>query len=368
MNHISTTIKGTALAVAFASTALAGSAIAADKSVKIYNWSDYIAEDTIPNFQTQTSVKVTYDVFDSNEVLEAKVLSGQSGYDIVVPTSDYLARHIKAGAYQKLDKSKIPNWKNLDTELLRNLENYDPSNEYGVPYQWGTTGIGYNVAKVEEVLGKDAPTDSWDLIFDPKYSSKLKSCGIAILDSGSEVLPVVLQYLKLDPNSKNKADYKKAQELMVGIRDNVTYFHSSRYISDLANGDICVAIGWSGDVFQAAARAEEAENGVEVGYSIPKEGTAMWADMMAIPKDAKNVEEAHQWINYVLDAKVGADITNYVWYGSPNEAAKQFIDPEILEHPGIYPPEGTNLFTFEVLPQKIERVMSRTWTAIKTGQ
>lgn len=367
MKVITNTLKGAALATAVAGTLSATSAFAAEKTVKIYNWSDYIAEDTIPKFQESTSIKVSYDVFDSNEVLEAKVLSGQSGYDIVVPTSDYLARHIKAGAYQKLDKSKIPNWKNLDPELMKNLENYDPSNEYGVPYQWGTTGIGYNVAKVTEVLGEDAPVDSWDLLFDPKYTAKLKSCGIAILDSGSEVLPLALQYLGLDPNSKKAGDYKKAQELMLKIRDDVTYFHSSRYISDLANGDICVAIGWSGDVFQAAARAEEAENGVEVGYSIPKEGTAMWADMMAIPKDSNNVEEAHAWINYVLEPKPGADITNYVWYGSPNLASKEFIDPEILEHPGIYPPAGTKLFTFEVLPQKIERVMNRTWTAIKTG-
>jgi putrescine transport system substrate-binding protein len=367
MKYLNHTLKGAVLATAVAGALASAPAISAEKTVKIYNWSDYIAEDTIPKFQESTSIKVSYDVFDSNEVLEAKVLSGQSGYDIVVPTSDYLARHIKAQAYQKLDKSKIPNLKNLDPDLMKNLENYDPGNEYGIPYQWGTTGIGYNVSKVTEVLGEDAPTDSWDLIFDPKYSSKLKSCGIAILDSGSEVLPLALQYLGLDPNSKKPADYKKAQELMSNIRDNITYFHSSRYISDLANGDICVAIGWSGDVFQAAARAEEAENGVEIGYSIPKEGTAMWADMMAIPRDAKNVEEAHQWINYVLDPKVGADITNYVWYGSPNLASKAFIDPEILEHPGIYPPAGTKLFTFEVLPQKVERILGRTWTAIKTG-
>lgn len=361
MKTIAKSLMGAAIAVS-----VSGAAIADE--VRIYNWSDYIAEDTIDNFTKETGIKVTYDVFDSNEVLEAKVLSGQSGYDVVVPTSDYLARHIKAGAYQKLDKSKIPNWNNLDKDLLNALENYDPGNEYGVPYQWGTTGIGYNVAKVEAILGEDAPTDSWDLIFDPKYSSKLKECGISVLDSAGEVLPLVLHYLGLDPNSKSRGDYDKAEEKMLSIRDNIRYFHSSRYISDLANGDICVAIGWSGDVFQAAARAEEAENGVEIAYYIPKEGTAMWSDMMAIPKDAKNVEEAHKWINFILDPKVGADLTNYVWYGSPNKAAKQHIDEEILSDPGIFPPEGTKLFTFEVLPNKVNRIMTRTWTSIKSGK
>ncbi|WP_020410895.1 polyamine ABC transporter substrate-binding protein [Hahella ganghwensis] len=340
------------------------------REVRVYNWSDYIAEDTLANFEKETGIKVVYDVFDSNEVLEAKVLSGQSGYDVVVPTSDYMARHIKAGAYQKLDKSKLPNWKNLDQDLLKSLNNYDDGNQHGVPYQWGTTGVGYNVAKVQEALGEDAESliGSWDMVFKPENLKKLNSCGVAILDSASEVLPLVLQYLGLDPNSLKASDYDKAEELMLSIRPYVTYFHSSRYISDLANGDICVAIGWSGDVFQAAARAEEAENGVEVAYFIPKEGTAMWSDMMNIPKDAKNVEEAHIFINYILDPKVSANITNYVWYGSPNKAAREFIDEEILADPGIFPPEGTELFTFAVLPNKIERLMSRTWTKIKSGQ
>lgn len=353
------------LGVAIA-TAVASASIADDRVVRVYNWSDYIAEDTLEKFEAETGIKVTYDVFDSNEVLEAKVLSGQSGYDVVVPTSDYLARHIKAGAYQKLDKSKIPNWDNLDKELLDRLQNYDPNNEYGVPYQWGTTGIGYNVALVEEILGEDAPTNSWDLFFKPEYVSKLSQCGVAVLDSAGEVLPLALSYLGLNPNSTDTKDYDAAGDLMKEIKPSVTYFHSSRYISDLANGDICLAIGWSGDVFQAMWRAEEAENDVEVAYYIPKEGTAMWSDMMAIPKDAPNADEAHEFINFILDAQIGADITNYVWYGSPNEAAKEFIDPEILDDPGVFPVEGTNLFTFEVLPQKTTRYMTRVWTSVKS--
>jgi putrescine transport system substrate-binding protein len=355
-------LVGVVLATTFASASIAD-----DRVVRVYNWSDYIAEDTLEKFEEATGIQVTYDVFDSNEVLEAKVLSGQSGYDVVVPTSDYLARHIIAGAYQKLDKSKIPNWKNLDTELLASLENYDAGNEYGAPYQWGTTGIGYNVAKIEEIFGEDAPTDSWDLVFKPEYISQLAQCGVAILDSAGEVLPLALSYLGLDPNSKNTKDYDAAGELMSAIKPSVTYFHSSRYISDLANGDICLAIGWSGDIFQAMWRAEEAENDVEIAYYIPTEGTAMWSDMMAIPKDAKNVEEAHEFINFILDAQIGADITNYVWYGSPNTAAREFIDPEILEDPGVFPLEGTKLYTFEVLPQKVNRYMNRTWTSIKSN-
>jgi putrescine transport system substrate-binding protein len=347
---------------------VAVSALAEDRVVRVYNWSDYIADDTIEKFEAQTGIRVTYDVFDSNEVLEAKVLSGQSGYDVVVPTSDYLARHIMAGAYQKLDKSQIPNWKNLDKNLLETLSTYDPGNEYGVPYQWGTTGIGYNINKVEEILGEDAPTNSWDLLLDPKYASQLGQCGIALLDSAGEVLPLVLHYLGLDPNSTNTKDYEAAAAKMAEIRPYITYFHSSRYISDLANGDICLTVGYSGDVFQAMARAEEAENGVEIGYYIPSEGTALWSDMLAIPKDSKNVAEAHEFINFILDAQIGADITNYVWYGSPNMASREFIDAEILEDPGVYPPDGTELFSFKVLPNKVKRVMTRTWTSIKTGK
>jgi len=357
------TLTGFALTILISSPTLA-----ADKTVRIYNWSDYIAEDTVDKFQKATGIKVTYDVYDSNETLEAKVLSGQSGYDVVVPTSDFLARQVEAGAYQTLDKARIPNWQNLDQKLLKKLRSYDPDNAHGVPYQWGTTGIGYNVAKVAAILGEDAPTDSWDLVFKPENISKLSACGVAMLDAAGEVLPLVMNYLKLDPNSLSPADYKQAEAMLLGIREHITYFHSSRYITDLANGDICVAIGWSGDIFQAAARAEEAGNDVEVAYVIPKEGTAVWSDMMAIPKDARNVDEAYAWINFVLEPQIGADITNYVWYGSPNKAAEEFIDPEILADPGIYPPEGTELFTLKVLPNSVERVVTRTWTTVKSGK
>jgi putrescine transport system substrate-binding protein len=350
-------------------TAITGSVLAADDTVNVYNWSDYIAEDTIDKFQKSTGISVTYDVYDSNDILEAKVLTGQSGYDVVVPTSNFLERHIKAGAYQKLDKSKIPNLQYLDPTLMKNLEVYDPGNTYGVAYQWGTNGIGYNVAKITALLGTEAPINSWDLVFKPEYAEKLKACGgISFLDSASEIMPLALNYLGLNPSSTNKDDYKKAEALMLSVRSSITYFHSSRYIADLANGDICVAVGYSGDIFQAAARAEEAKAGVEISYYIPKEGTIVWADMMAIPVDAKHVNAAHAWINFMLDPQIGADITNYVWYGSPNIASKAFIDKEILAHPGIYPPEGTKLFTNTPLPENIERLRTRTFTTIKTGK
>ncbi|GAA5316364.1 MAG: putrescine-binding protein SpuD [Candidatus Pelagadaptatus aseana] len=341
---------------------------AADRVVHVYNWSDYIAEDTLEKFTAQTGIEVVYDVFDSNEILEAKLLAGQSGYDVVVPTSDFLARHIQAGIYQPLDKSKLPNWQNLDTDLLNTLSTHDAGNAYGVPYQWGTTGLGYNVAKVKEILGDDAPTDSWSLLFDPSYASKLAECGITVLDSANEVLPFALNYLGLDPNSKNTKDYKQAEALLLAIRPHINYFHSSQYIGDLANGDVCLSMGWSGDIFQAMTRAEEADNGIEIAYTIPKEGAGMWADMMAIPKDAPNLDAAYEFINFVLDAQIGADITNYVWYGSPNKAARAFIDDEILSDPAIYPPEGAKLFSLEMMPMKITRTMTRTWSKVKSGR
>ncbi len=363
MKHLLKVLTATLLAFSVENLTYAG-----DQVVKIYNWSDYISDSTIDNFKTLTGIRVIYDVYDSNEILEAKLLSGQSGYDIVVPTSDFLARQIRAGAYQKLDRSKIPNWKNLDPALLKTLDNYDPGSEYSVPYQWGTSGIAYNQGKVKAILGTDAPVDSYDLVFNPKYTKKLASCGISVLDSANEILPLVLNYMGLNPNSTNPEDYVKARALLSKVRGDITYFHSSRYITDLANGDLCVAIGWSGDAFQAKARAEEANNGQVIKYSIPKEGTAVWADMMAIPKDAKNVDAAHAWINYILDPKVGADITNLIWYSSPNKASLPYIHEEIRNNPGIFPSKETKLFTFAVLPNRIVRIMNREWSLLKAGR
>ncbi|MGZ9899191.1 polyamine ABC transporter substrate-binding protein [Shewanella gaetbuli] len=349
----------------FASTSLH-----AQEVVKMYNWSDYIAEDTLANFEKETGIRVIYDVFDSNEVLEAKLLSGRSGYDIVVPSNHFLAKQIKAGAFQKLDRSKLTNYANLKPDLMKQLQSADPGNEHSVPYLWGTNGIGYNIDKVKEVIGEDAPFDSLELIFNPKYAEKIASCGFSLLDSADDMLPQALIYLGLDPNSKNPADYEKAAEVLTKIRPYVTYFHSSRYISDLANGDICVAFGFSGDVFQAAARADEAGNGQKIGYSIPKEGANLWFDMLAIPQDATNVENAHKFINYLLRPDVIAPITNYVAYANPNVPAQELVEESIKNDPAIYPTQDVidNLYIGDIRPMKIQRVVTRAWTKVKSGQ
>jgi len=344
---------------------------AGDQVLHVYNWSDYIAEDTLAKFEKETGIKVTYDVFDSNEVLEAKLLAGSSGYDVVVPSSEFLGRQIMAGVFQELDRSKLDNIKNLDPDILKVLDAIDPGNKHAVPYLHGTTGIGYNPQKVKAVLGEDAPLDSWDLVLKPENAAKLKECGFAVLDAPTEILPIGLHYLGLDPNSTNAADYTdKAFPLLQKMRPHVTYFHSSKYINDLANGDICVAVGWSGDVLQARDRADEAGAGVEVGYSIPKEGCAMWFDMLAIPKGAKHVENAHKFINFLMRPEIIADITNYVAYPNANLPSQEFIDKEILEDAAIYPPAEVikKLYTFKVLPPKTQRVITRTWTKLKTGK
>ncbi|MFT6464831.1 MAG: putrescine transport system substrate-binding protein [Halopseudomonas sp.] len=342
----------------------------AEGSVNVYNWSDYIAEDTIANFEKETGINVTYDVFDSNEVLEAKLLSGSSGFDIVVPSNQFLGKQIKAGAFMPLDRSKLKNWDNLDPTLLKALENNDPGNKYAFPYLWGTTGIGYNEAKVKAALGEDAPVNSWDLVFKPENIEKLASCGVAFLDAPAEIIPSALFYAGLDPNSTNADDYAKAEELMMSIRPHITYFHSSKFITDLANGNICVAVGWSGDILQAAARAEEAENGEVVKYAIPKEGAAMWFDMMAMPVDAKNVDNAYAFLDYILRPEVIAEVSNYVAYANGNKASVPMIEESILNDPGVYPSDETlnKLFTLAELPANIERVRTRSWTRIKSGR
>ncbi|BEU01496.1 putrescine-binding periplasmic protein [Agarivorans sp. OAG1] len=350
----------------------AGGVIAQEEKVlNVYNWTDYIAEDTIAEFEKETGIKVVYDVFDSNEVLEAKLLSGSTGFDIVSPSHDFYARQITAGVYQKLDRSLLSNWDNLDPKLLATLEAYDPGNLYGIPYMWGTTGIGYNVNKVKEILGEDAELDSWSLVFDPEIAAKLSQCGIAYLDAPSEVVASMLNYMGKEPNSSKSADYKgEIESLMEQLRPSIRYFHSSQYINDLASGDICVAIGWSGDVLMAGDRAAEANNGVELEYIIPKEGAGVWFDMFAIPKDAKHPENAHAFINYVLRPEVIAKVTDYVWYANPNIKATALIDPEIAGHEGIYPTEeaSEHLFGFVSIPPKVERTRTRLWTKFKSGR
>ena len=349
----------------------ATAAAGGDKSVNVYNWSDYIAEDTNANFEKKTGIKVTYDVFDSNEVLETKLLAGSSGYDVVVPTLNFLGRQIQAGVFLPLDKAKIPNLAKLDPKVMERIATQDPGNKYGVPYMIGTTGIGYNVDMLKERFGGSADiANSWDLVFKPENIAKMKDCGVTLLDTPADMIPVALHYLGEDPHSADPAVLQKAADLLKSIRPYVQNFHSSQYVGSLANGSTCLVVGWSGDIIQARDRAEEAKNGVEVAYSIPKEGAPQWFDMLAIPKDAKNVDNAYAFINYLLDPKVAAANTNYVTYPNPVPASKPMVDQAIAEDPTIYPPAEVDakLFTFAVLPPEVDRQYTRIWTELKTGR
>ncbi|NWA01904.1 polyamine ABC transporter substrate-binding protein [Pseudomonas gingeri] len=340
-----------------------------DKVLHIYNWSDYIAPDTIANFEKESGIKVVYDVFDSNETLEAKLLAGKSGYDIVVPSNNFLAKQIKAGVYQELDKSKLSNYDNLNKDLLKAVSVSDPANKHAFPYMWGSIGIGYNPEKVKAALGVDK-IDSWDILLKPENIAKLKSCGVSFLDSPTEMLPVALHYLGLPTDSQKKEDIKKAEDLFLKIRPSITYFHSSKYISDLANGNICVAVGYSGDVQQAKSRAAEAGDKVKVAYDIPKEGAGSFYDMVAIPKDAENVDGAYKFMNYLLKPEVMAAITNSVRFPNGNAKATALVDQSITSDPGIYPPADVQakLYAIADLPAATQRELTRSWTKIKSGK
>jgi putrescine transport system substrate-binding protein len=343
---------------------------AQEKVVNVYNWSDYIDETIIEDFTKETGIKVVYDVYDSNEILETKLLAGGSGYDVVVPTaSPFLARQIQAGVYQKLDKSKLPNLSNMWDAVSERVAKLDPGNEYSVNYMWGTTGIGYNTKKIKEALGVEA-IDSWDTVFKPENMSKLAGCGVHFLDSPTDIIPTALNYLGLSPDSTSPDDIAKAEELLLGIRPSIRKFHSSELINALANGDICLAVGFSGDLFQARDRATEADQGVEIAYAIPKEGAEMWFDQLAIPADAPHVEEAHAFINYMMKPEVVAKASNYVFYANGNKASEQFLDKEVLDDPAIYPDEATmsKLFTVQPYDPKTQRLITRAWTKIVTGQ
>lgn len=347
-----------------------GAGASGAKVLNIYNWSDYIAEDTIANFEREFGVKVNYDVYDSNQMVEAKLLAGSSGYDIVVPTVADAERLITAGLFRRIDKSQLRNYGNLDPNVLRAMAAYDPDNAHAVPYMWGTNGYAYNVDKIKEVLGADAPTDSWSLVFDPQYAQGLKKCGFAVLDDPGEVIDPVLFYLGQADGPTDRAKIESAFATLEKIRPYVTYFHSSQYINDLANGNICAALAFSGDALIARDRAVEAENGVQIRYVIPKEGTLIWFDAMMIPADAPHPELALQFIDYILRPEVSAAITNYVTYAGPNLAALPLIDPEIRNDAGVYPSEEikARLKGKKEPAQKLLRLRTRLWTKFKTGQ
>jgi putrescine transport system substrate-binding protein len=348
-----------------------GARAAEAPELHVYNWSDYIAPDTIANFTKETGIAVTYDVYDGNEVLEAKLLAGDSGYDVVVPSaSPFMAREIKAGAFLPLDKSKLPNLKNLDPAMLGLAAKADPANKFGVPYLWSVTGIGYNESLVAKALGNDRPRDTLALLFDPDNAKRLAGCGISLLDTPQEVYPAALAYLGLDPQSTDPGDLEKATALLQKIRPYVRKFHSSQYINDLANGDICIALGYSGDVIQARNRANDAKNGVRIAFRVPKEGAQFSIDMLGIPKDAPHPDNAHKLINTILRPEVIAAISDAVSYPNPNLAATLLVKPEIRNDPGIYPPPETRKLFYVDLPasRDYERARMQAWNRVKAGE
>ena len=337
--------------------------------LNVYNWSDYIEPAVLEDFTKQTGIKVNYDVFDTNEVLETKLLTGHTNYDVVVPSAPFLERQIKAGVYRKLDKGQIPNLKNLDPQLMQRIALYDPGNEHSVPYMWLTSGPGYNVAKIKERM-PDAPADSLRMIYDPAVVSKFKDCGVSILDAPSEIVASVLIYLGRDANSSSPEDLKAAENALMAIRPNLRYIHASRYIEDLANGETCLALGWSGDIKQARDRAREAGKGIEIRYAIPREGTIMNFDMLAIPADAPHPRNAHRVINYLLDPQVAARNSKLVKYANANAASYPLLDPALRNDPNIYPPPAVAAKLVPEPPrtQEYQRLLTRTWTRFKTGQ
>ncbi|CAM2138115.1 MAG: polyamine ABC transporter substrate-binding protein [Paraburkholderia tropica] len=370
VRHLRHAVALAALAVCAGLTATSSQpARAADDTLNVYNWSDYIAKDTIPNFEKQTGIHVKYDNYDSDDTLQAKLLAGSSGYDIVVPTSNYMAKQIQAGVYQKLDKSKLPNLSNLDPVLMHMIADADPGNQYGVPWAYGTDGIGYNQEAVEKALGTSAPVDSWSLIFDPANLSKLKGCGVSFLDQAADVFAATLQYMGKNPNSTNPADYQAAFETLKKVRPYITQFNSSGYINDLVNNDICVAFAWSGDVGIAHRRAEEAKRSYHIKFGNPKEGGLLWFDVMVIPKDAPHPEAALKWINYIQDPKVNAAITNEVFYPTANKAARQFVTPSVAQDPTVYPGDEVlkKMTLMKPMPAEILRLENRLWSQLKTG-
>ena len=347
---------------------------AEERVVNFYNWSNYMAPDVLESFTKETGIKVVYDTFDANETLETRLMAGKSGYDVVVPTAYFLQRQIKANIFQKLDKSKLANLANAWPVVTQRLATYDPGNLYAANYMWGTTGIGYNVKAVQKILGADARIDSWDIVFKPENLAKFRDCGVHMLDSADDIFPAALSYLGLDPNSTRQADLEQAADLVLKIRPYVRKFHSSEYLSALATGEICLVVGWSGDIMQARSRAAEAKSDaksdVEISYAIPKEGAQMFFDNLAIPADAQHVAEAHELINYLYRPDVAARNSDFLSYANGNLASQKLVDPKILNDKNIYPDDATlkKLFVITARDPATQRIINRLWTRVKTGR
>jgi len=339
------------------------------KVLNLYIWSDYLAPNALPDFEKQTGIKVNVAYFDTNETLETRLLAGHSGYDIVVPTASYFERQIKAGVYLALDKTRLPNLKNMDAQLMSRVAQHDPGNEHGVIYTWGTNGIGYNEKMVKALL-PDAPLDSWRLVFDPAVASKIAKCGISLLDSPAEMLRAVLNYLGRDPNSQKPEDLAAGEATLEKIRPYIRNINSSEYIEALANGDLCVAVGYNGDVLQARDRARDANKGIDIKYMVPKEGSILWFDMLAIPKDAPDPDSAYAFMNYMMTPQVSADVSDFRRYATANAAAQPLVEPAVRDDPGIYPPQELRQKLSVQLADSPDqtRAITRVWQKFKTGQ
>ena len=362
-------LKGAAavgLAVCVATSATAQE----EKVLNIYNWSDYIADDTIRNFEKETGIKVRYDTYDNNEIVHAKLVAGKTGYDIVVPTSTFARLQMDGGLLRKLDKSQLPNLTHLDPDVQAQIATIDPGHQFLVNWLWGFTTIGVNTAKVKAALGAEPmPANVWELLFNPQYVRKLKGCGVSVLDSGTEVLPAALHYLGKDPYSSNAADYREAGALLKSVRPYITLFSASGYINDLAGGSICLALGWSGDINIARRRAMDTKTGQDIVAFVPKNGGLLFFDMMAIPADAPHPKNAHAFINYIMRPEVHASLTNKVNYANPNKESRRFIRPEVSNNPSVFPSsaEMATMVAPKALTNEVRRLVTRTYTGFKTG-
>jgi putrescine transport system substrate-binding protein len=347
---------------------LGSGARAEDKELNVYNWADYIGKNTIAEFEKETGIKVTYDTYDSDNELEAKVMAGGAGYDVVTAATNYFGRQIKAGVYQELDRSKLPNWGNLDPVILAKEAEFDPGNAHAAPYLHGTNGFAYNVDMIKARM-PDAPVDSLDMLFKPEIVSKFADCGVSLLDSPEDVLDMGLSYLHLDPNSTRPDDYKQVEALLMAVRPYIRAFDTEQYMNALPNKEICIAMSWSADYVTARSRAKAAGFDINLAFTVPKEGANEWFDGLLIPKGAPHPEAAHRFINFMLDPKVIAEVSNQIHYANDNAAARQYVDPSILNDPAIYPtPEvEKRLYQSREVNAATERLRTRTWTRVKTG-
>jgi putrescine transport system substrate-binding protein len=367
------------LCCALATAALAAAALLApssaraqeeEKILNVYNWSDYIAEDTIANFTKETGIKVRYDVFDSNEILHAKLVAGKTGYDVVVPSSYWAKIQADGGLLRKLDKAQLPNLKNLDPAIQAQLATLDPGNQFLVDWLWGYVTVGINVDKVKAALGSmPMPDNAWDLVFKPEYVSKLKSCGVSFLDSPTDIIPAALHYLGKPAFSRSQSDYAGVPALLKSVRPSVTLFSSSGYINDMASGSVCVALGWSGDINIARQRAIDGKTGQKIEALLPSTGGVLFFDTMAIPADAPHPGNAHKWINYIMRPEVHASLTNKVFYANPNKESRKFVKPEVANNPTVFvsDAEMKKMANPDALTNDIRRTMTRLYTSFKTG-